>query len=169
MARYAAPERNGFSEPVAVRPPSGKTNSGVPDRSAFTPTPRLDIVACGLAVSMGICPDRSRYQPMNAIGHNSFLARMRNWKGSVAKIAGVSMYEVWFDAKTAAGWLCRFSIPRTVIVQPVPHTTARAQNLAIRCCRRPFLSPNEPSSDSEPQIAGTTVRIGIFIRFVRQR
>ena len=39
-----------------------------------------------------------RYHPINAIGHNSFLARMRNWKGIAANMTGVSMYEVWFDA-----------------------------------------------------------------------
>ncbi len=32
IARYAAPERNGRSSPFGVRPPSGKTNSGMPAR-----------------------------------------------------------------------------------------------------------------------------------------
>ena len=60
--------------------------------------PRLESVLCGLSVSMGIWPERSKYQPIKAIGQSSFFARMRNWKGSAAKITGVSMYEVWLEA-----------------------------------------------------------------------
>jgi len=85
IARYAAPDRKFCSSPVGVRPPSGKTNSGIPARSALTAIPRLESVARGLLVSIGICPDLSKYHPMNAIGQSSFFARMRNWKGSEAK------------------------------------------------------------------------------------
>jgi hypothetical protein len=63
----------------------------MPERSAFTPTPRLDSVARGFPVSIGICPDRPRYHPINAIGQSSFLARILNWNGREAKITGVSI------------------------------------------------------------------------------
>src|ERR1700722_10650556 len=97
MARYAAPARNGRKAPSEVRPPSGKTKRGMPARKAFTAPPRLDSVACGFSRSMGICPERPRYQPI--IGHcqRSFLARMRNWNGNEPKITGVSIYEVWLE------------------------------------------------------------------------
>jgi hypothetical protein len=70
----------------------------MPERSALAPALRLESVARGFPVSIGICLERFKYHPMNGIGHNTFLARMRNWKGREAKITGVSMYEVWFEA-----------------------------------------------------------------------
>src|SRR5215469_5426228 len=94
MARNAAPDKNAWRSPSGVREPSGNTNNGIPDRSALTPPLRLDSVARGLSASTGIWPDRFKYHPMKGKDQSSFLARIRNWKGSAEKTTGVSMYEV---------------------------------------------------------------------------
>jgi hypothetical protein len=41
----------------------------MPARRAFTDPPKLDSVACGFAISIGICPERSRYQPIKGHCH----------------------------------------------------------------------------------------------------
>jgi hypothetical protein len=106
---------------------------------------------------------------MNGIGHNSFFARMRNCNGIEANMTGVSMYEVWFEAKTATGYRLRFSAPSTVSLDLVTHKQARAQTLAIRCCAYPFLSTSETSSERVPQSAVITANRGVWMRLVRQR
>ena len=169
MARNAAPARNVFNSPSAVRPPSGKTKRGMPARRALTPPLRLASEACGLAVSMAICPERLRYQPMNGSFQSSCLARMRNWKSSAVKITGVSIYEVWLEAKTATGNLRRFSAPRMVSGANEISTQPRAHRCAIWCCTRPERSKSETSSEMLPQSAVQSMNSGPCSRLVRQR
>ncbi len=91
MAMYAGPLINGPSRPSRERPPSGKTKSGMPALRARTPPVRLAMEARGLSTATGIWPERSRCQPMKGIFQRSLRARIRNWNGSAAKMAGVSI------------------------------------------------------------------------------
>ena len=55
-------------------------------------TPRLRLATALRAEdwSTATWPERLRYQPMKGTFQRACLARMRNWKGSLAKRTGVS-------------------------------------------------------------------------------
>ena len=111
-----------------VRPPSGKTNSGIPERRALTPTPRLESVACGLAVSMGIWPERSRYHPINAMGHKLLLGENAKLEGQRRRRSpAYPCRRCGWRRKRRPGILRRFSAPRTVSFDPENQTQRSAQ------------------------------------------
>ena len=69
----------------------GEDDEGEAGFEGLTPRRRLAMAVRELLESTGTWPERWRYQPMKGIFQRACLARMRNWKGSLAKRTGVSI------------------------------------------------------------------------------
>ena len=102
---------------------------------------------------------------MNGIGQSSFFARMRNWKGSAAKITGVSMYEVWFDGVDGDRMLAQ--VLRALDGEPGqrnPHRKPRPQS-GDAMLRPAVLSTREIRSAAVAQTAVTRAISGACSTF----
>ncbi len=169
MARYAAPDRNGCSSPVAVRPPSGNTKSGIPlAQRLHRPAQARERGVRILNINRHLprspqIPADQRPPPQIFLRQDAELKGQRGKNHGRVHVGGV-VRRIDGD-----GVLAKFSSPSTFNLDSEIRTALRAHNRAMRCCARPFLSTNETTSAVVRKPPSPATTAGACSTFVRQR